>query len=229
MKRNSEDIVNELKAISAVIAQINKQNVFDTPPEFFNEFPQKMIGFLKNNEVLITDISAHEEIEQLSPLLASLKEKPAFSVPEDYFGTISKGITEQIKATSVKTPVININTGKRKIWVRYAIAALITGIVATGSLLVFNEQQNKDISALESNGDSAAMSSILPEIPDQDLTYYLSSDPGNFEWAADDSDVEYGNIGLFAMDDGAIKNMFKEISYDVLKDYEEELSGTNPL
>lgn len=228
MKRNSEDITNELKAISPIIAEINNENVFQVPSGFFNEFPGKMIIRLKTDEILSADLSANEEIKQLSPLLASLKEKSSFSVPVEYFGTFSNEITGQIHEISTETPVINIKAGSGR-WVRYAIAALIAGVVAAGSLLIFKEQQNNGFSGLRSNGGQAETSSVLTHIPDQDLTDYLSSEPTNFEWTSDDSLEGPVNIRFFALDDGAIKSILKEVTYDALQDYETELNGIIPL
>ena len=70
--------------------------------------------------------TSEEEIEALSPLLSSLKNKNPYSVPTGYFEKIETGIEKK------ETKVISIT---RRRWYRLAVAAVVVGIVAIGGLL----------------------------------------------------------------------------------------------
>ena len=70
--------------------------------------------------------TSEEEIESLSPLLNSLKNKNPYSVPAGYFEMLETG------ADKKETKVISIT---RRKWYRLAVAAVVIGVVAIGGLL----------------------------------------------------------------------------------------------
>lgn len=226
MKRNSA-IENELTDLSPVVSGISNANIFRTPPGFFEELPAKVMSRLKAEEI---EAAAGEEIGQISPLLASLRDRPTLAVPVDYFNNLPQSITAQLHDNAAEVPVIHLNRKNRGLWTRYAAAALVTGLIATGSLFLFNKQQGKEMdSGMSDKGDMAFISAGLPAIPDLDLANYLSSVSESSEWVSENSDSEFDDTGFFAMDDAAIKSMLKDIGYDVLQNYEEELTGNPSL
>lgn len=224
MKRNP-DIEKELKTISPAVAAIGNENVFQTPPGYFEDLPGKILSLVSADHVQ-EGLSATEEINQLSPLIAALKNKQTQTVPPDYFSTLPNIITAKLDPTKTEAPVISINTGRKKKWLGYAAAALLTGIIGTGALLLLN---NDHSSRIAMNKDTQSIPALLPDVPDVDLAAYLSAAPETSEWILDNADTETGDIAFLKMDDTHLRNMLKDISEEVLRSYEEELPGNISL
>jgi hypothetical protein len=171
----SNEILNELRTISPLLAQMEKVNVFSVPEGYFIDLDEKIATavFLqidkKNNfqkvpegyfDSLSTKIlsrikeeeeSADNEIKSLSPALHYLKEEEVFTVPEGYFDDLSDRILNKIKGQNAK--VVAFDSVKK--WWKYAAAAVVAGIITIASLLVFRTQDSN-------SGNNIASSSDLP-------------------------------------------------------------------
>lgn len=225
MKRNP-DTEKELKAISPAVAAISNENVFQAPPGYFEDLPDKILSLVKT-AIIQDGLSAREEIEQLSPLIAALKNKQAQTVPPDYFSTLSHIITAKLGPTKKEVPVIRMDTGRKKKWLRYAAAALITGIIGTGALFLLNNDHSSQIAM---NKDIPSISALLPAVPDAELAAYLiTAAPETSEWVLDNDDAGAEDIALLKMDDAYLRNELKDISDEVLRSYEEDLPGNTSL
>lgn len=220
MKRNP-DIEKELKTISPAVAAISNENIFQAPPGYFEDLPGRILSLVKADKRQ-DDLSAREEIEQLSPLIAALKNKQAQTVPPDYFSTLPHIITAKLSQTKKEAPVIRMDTGRKKNWLSYAAAALIAGIIGTGALFLLN---NDHSSRIAMNKDIPSISALLPDVPDVELAGYLTATPETSEWILDNDDTETEDIAFFKMDDTHLRNELRDISDEVLRNYEEDLPG----
>lgn len=220
MKRNP-DIEKELKTISPVVAIISNENVFQTPPGYFENLPGRILSLVKADKMQ-DNLSAREEIEQLSPLMASLKNKQVQTLPPDYFSTLPHVITAKLNPTKKEAPVIRIDAGRKKKWLSYAAAALVTGIIGTGALLLLNNDHSNPIAM---NGDTQSISALLPDVPDVELAAYLTATPETSEWILDNTDTETEDIAFFKIDDARLSNELKDIPDEVLRSYEKDLPG----
>ncbi len=129
---NSEEILNELKGISPLLAGLEKINVFQVPDGYFNNLSEHLFDFALLNtkgeldlnrtnvqqvpdgyfDTLSTNILAkiktlysettNEEPGNLSPMLDSLKDKNVFTIPEGYFGTLSTEIFAKIEKLNLE-------------------------------------------------------------------------------------------------------------------------------
>jgi hypothetical protein len=129
----SPEILNELKAISPLLASLEKINVFRIPEGYFNELHLRIADYacLNSSEVentskkslqqvppgyfdtlsdsILAKIKAaypespEEELQRLSPVLYSLKDKNVFSVPDGYFGSFAKDVVERLKQQPTDT------------------------------------------------------------------------------------------------------------------------------
>lgn len=86
MKRN-QDILNELREISPVLAEISPVNVFTVPEGYFNQ--------------LTADILLNTEPVFENGNLFSVDKTTAFSVPEGYFDGLAGSIMNRIKTEEV--------------------------------------------------------------------------------------------------------------------------------
>ncbi|MBK7884520.1 MAG: hypothetical protein IPJ81_12595 [Chitinophagaceae bacterium] len=155
---NKNDILNELKTISPLLAGIEKINVFSIPEEYFKKLDTYIIEIAKENNFLqhinkqpvneiplgyFTNLSenilnkiknqqtqnALEEIKTLSPTLYQLQPINVFKLPGTYFTNLSNEILQKINVQP-DTKVVTFR--KYNGFLKYAIAAIFAGAMALG-------------------------------------------------------------------------------------------------
>jgi len=163
--RETSNAKEELELLSPLLGQIGKKNPFTSPDGYFNDFSDNIVAGVKAIEFV------NEELENLSPTMFDLKNKRVYEVPDGYFDSIAATILEKAKKQQ-PAKVVSIGFG-RKI-MRYAAAAVITGIVA--------------VSVYFYSGNSKVVTVDLPgavaKIPDQEIENFLN-----------DNTVALANIG----------------------------------
>ena len=123
-----ENILNELREISPVIARINKVNVFTVPAGYFDSICETVSACLREEgqivsvfqdasalpsgyfEKLVGSIlnrikaqqTAADEIKAVSPLLHAVRNKNVFKVPQGYFEQLNQAIVDRINNLSAK-------------------------------------------------------------------------------------------------------------------------------
>jgi hypothetical protein len=105
-----------------------KTNPYHLPENYFAQFEAELL-----DKVFRPELTAATEIEELSPLLAGLKQEQAFEVPKGYFKTeitahkiaIQPKVAEHPSTKSIK-------------WARWAAAAAILFIFSLGAFQMFN-------------------------------------------------------------------------------------------
>ncbi|GAB2837128.1 hypothetical protein [Ferruginibacter profundus] len=133
---NSKDIWNELKALSPVIAGIEKVNVFTVPAGYFESLGATVLISIKEeegdilgsikapasmqvpegyfeslagnilNKIKVND-SAATELNELSPLLAGIENKNVFTVPQGYFESLAGNVLHTINAADDAVAELN--------------------------------------------------------------------------------------------------------------------------
>ncbi len=172
MKKSTE-ILDELRSISPILTEMEKVNVFHVPEGYFIDLQEKIATrvFLKQDEKnnfqkvpegyfdsLSTKIlsrineeeSAESEIRSISPALHYLKEEQTFTVPEGYFDDLSDRILNKINGKNAK--VVSFDSAKK--WLKYAAAAIITGIITITSLQILktaNSNSGKNMATTSEN------------------------------------------------------------------------------
>ena len=160
----STEISEELSGISALLAGMEKRNVFSIPEGYFDELTVNTIknislqkdlsklhrqaipnGYFENlsNEILTKikdiEIESADELRALSPMLYSVQNENVFKVPQGYFKNLPENIVEKITAPT-QAKIVEFKK-KISVW-RYAAAAVLAGVIATSSLMIFNPSQS---------------------------------------------------------------------------------------
>src|SRR6185503_730292 len=86
--KNSPEILNELMAISPLLAGLERVNVFSVPEGYFNE-----LHFRITNYTILNNTSPVENIN----------ERNIQKVPEGYFDTLSDSILAKVKAIYIES------------------------------------------------------------------------------------------------------------------------------
>ncbi len=157
----SDNILNELKDLSLVVANVARVNVFTVDDEYFNTISAELKaritadnfyahqnaftvpeGYFKNlSDSILNKIkedgeeTAAEEIQHISPVIAAIGNSNVFTVPDKYFEQDLSRMAAKYNATPVKI-------SKVRTLFRYAAAAVITGLLG---LTLFNIVNKKEV------------------------------------------------------------------------------------
>jgi hypothetical protein len=188
--KSSNEILTELLEITPFLGRAGiLKTPYVIPMGYFEDFADILMyrirfeadGFSETNSM-----SAPEEIAEISPLLAGLKNKNPYRVPAGYFESLDSKvqITESVAPKLVTMPRANIT---RKISipmriVRYAAAACIVGMIG---ITTFNLTHHQVVDPI--NG--------LTTISDQDMANFLDVD--DVHWTPDNpSAMETSTVNL---------------------------------
>ncbi len=236
---NKSEILNELRTISPLLASINKTNVFETPNGYFELLDKRITDNVLLNEIKtyriqevpegyfelltskiiskIKNVDSREEIQNISPVLFSLRDKDTFRVPAGYFENLNSSVFNKIDSGRAK--VVSIY-GKK--WWKYAAAAAVAFLVIIGSLQFFNNK-----GATDDNTKIASVSANLPDYIKLSFQYKTPEQLENGIASLNDTDIvayleQHGNV----LDDEQINN---SIDVDELPDAEDYLLNDNTL
>lgn len=241
MEKNNQ-ILNELKAISPILAEIPRVNIQTVPPGYFDNLEEKICiysllnqedkehsfkqnetgipgGYFENlSDSILSKIKEVEEkeAEEDYPVLNSLKNINVFHVPAGYFESLSVTILSNIQPKE-KGKVISI-TGRT--WWKYIAAALFAGIMLVSALYLFNisdKNASPYMVAVKQYQTSSQIEEGIASLNDDDIISYLETH-GNMA----DNDVLLKNIntnGLpaevdYLIDDNALNNYLHKINID---------------
>lgn len=110
------------------------------------------------------DTNIHDELKDISPLLAGLPKSDPRSVPDGYFD----GFAERMLAEARQAPVVKMDPVRRH-W-RFAAAAVTVG-VAIFSWFVFTNRGNNDVAALQS------VQQQISKVPDAEIAAFVDGTP----------------------------------------------------
>jgi len=197
---NKISIEQELREISPLLAQIGSKNVFSVPPVFFDDLSSAIIDKIKTGQeetfyfsrenlyevpqnyfaalpdlILqkalageVVEDEVFEEMEVISPLLNSISKKPVFTVPEGFFEKVTLPETNVKPAGAVVVPFT------RKKFFAYAVAAVVTAILAIGLFLITGRDFNND-----QNITSSTRAEIEKLSEDEIVTYLKLNSPAD--------------------------------------------------
>jgi hypothetical protein len=162
---------------------------YAVPDGYFEDFADILmyrIQFEAEGFGEIKSVSSPEEIAEISPLLAGLKNKNPYRVPVGYFESLNNNvqISENVPP---KLTVVPQSNKKKKISipmriVRYAAAACIVGMIG---ITTFNLTHHQILDPI--NG--------LTTVSDQDMANYLDID--DVHWTPDNSsDLQTSTVDL---------------------------------
>jgi len=180
------------------LSELPKANPYKVPVGYFDGFAESMLNVVRNHPDYL---NSQEELESISPLLTSLKKEPVFSVPKDYFENFTVAVNH-------KQPAKVVGMFSRKL-MRYAAAAIITGVIITAGLLIKNGRKtgvDKIMAKVEKD---------VKKINDVDQLDNLADfmDAGlNEKEVASTSPVKTNDV----------ENLLRDVSIDELKEFNEE-------
>jgi hypothetical protein len=167
----SKEILTELQEIAPNLGWRTISRIHYTVPNgFFAGFAENLMkrihmeaGVISEFETgqQIAEVSPLLEITEISPLLAGLKKKNTYQVPEGYFESLNATIpvpeAKPIVSKTKQAPVFSLK------FFKYAVAACIIMLLGTA---VFNLTYHRNTDPIKD----------LTTVSDQDMANYLDSD-----------------------------------------------------
>lgn len=199
MEKNN-DILNELREISPVVADISRVNIQTVPTGYFDNLEERICinslvhqnetreyfnqekpgvpaGYFEDlSDSILSKIKRVDtsELEESFPLLESLKNKNVFKVPEGYFDQLSEQV---IAKTGAKEGAKVISIGANKWW-KYAAAAMIAGLMLISFFYIYNSGGNgvtHYLTATQQYQSSSQIADGIASLKDEDIVKYLET------------------------------------------------------
>lgn len=126
--------LNEIEAeLSGISPILGKSRItvlpYTVPAGYFDHFAENLLQ--KIQMAGLED--PNSELSAISPLLASLDRKTPYQIPADYFNEFS---TDTAAFRHTESKLVHIRSGRRIL--KYALAAMVTGLIATAAFFTLN-------------------------------------------------------------------------------------------
>jgi hypothetical protein len=201
----TDDVAEETELISPLLGSLEKTTPFSTPPGYFDELADNLAGGMKALSIV------NDELENLSALMAGGKNKNAYTVPAGYFDGLAASILARAKQQSKPAKLVSFSL--RNPWLKYAAAALLTGVLVTIGFFTFNPR----------HANSPDPLAALSKVSDQEMVNYLE-----YQYIPS---VDSTNTNTAALDwsDNDIKDIFQDIPDAELQHYSNEINASKDV
>ncbi|MGE5521113.1 MAG: hypothetical protein ACM3VS_14400 [Candidatus Dadabacteria bacterium] len=249
---DQDNILNELKGLNSELPSGNNLNPYSVPEGYFEGLANQILAKVSVN------LSAREEISMLSPLLSGLTRTMPYSVPENYFSENIgglEGLTNEVESAPLtfisKQPPYEVPSGYfdsladdvlarvkpqakvipmyRRGWMKVAVAAAITGIIAFAG---FNYFDGKQDNTLASNTDTIQSRSSVAKVSPtviKDLKTVSTNELDEFIKKVDAVDATAKNTAANhnKSKNDNLRTMLKDVSNDELENFLNQVPTAN--
>jgi len=198
----AKNAVEELGYLSPLLSNISRQMPNDIPAGYFEGFAEKTMQLVRESNDYQT---ANEELETLSPLLSGLKKTMPYSVPQGYFESLAE------KTNKPAAKVVSISQRK---WLRYAAAAVVTGVIVLAGFIYFNSRNSVD----PVEQPYAWVKKSIKKVDKADIDAFVT--------LADEDLTNLARVATSPVKPDEIKELMKDVSDKELQDFLDETAVT---
>jgi hypothetical protein len=244
---NRIDILNELQALSPAIAALEKVNVFTVPDGYFeylsadvltgihaeygldstaanNSSAEVPVGYFESLAgSVLAKIKAQDnedavtEIRALSPMLYSIQNENVFTVPKGYFENLSVDILDRV----IARPKVVTMQRRSSVFVKYAVAAAFTGVMALGIFKFTGADKPAALPAYVTAGLKVQdVDQELAKISDDDIVKYLEASGTDVKTAMVANSIDENELPAqedYLLDEKALDKYLNSINVNDLK------------
>lgn len=240
---NRTDILNELRSLSPVLAEMEKQNVFSVPAGYFEHLSADiLVGISAGNDTnkpvaadvpagyfdnlassILAKIQAQqssdaaEEIQALSPMLHSVQHQQVFEVPQGYFDHISAAVLASVQA---RPKVVSMQRRSSNFF-KYAVAAAFTGMMALSVFKFTGTQKQVALPDYVTAGLKVQdVDQELAKVSDDDIVKYLEDNGTDVKTAIVAGSMDNNELPAqedYLLDDKTLDKYLNSINIDDLK------------
>lgn len=213
----SETAADEMKVLSPLLYKLQPKNVYQVPPGYFENVHHEIIDNLAN-------IDAKQELQVLSPLLFTLQSKNIFKIPAGYFDNFPNTILNTMQPQPAKV----VAMPRRVPFLKYAVAAMLTGALALGVYKYANQTTTSTPNpvALEAFVESGRsmndkqFNEALQNLSEADIAKYLEKNSDIADVAVLRNNLDENVLPSqddYLLDETTLDNYLKEIDKPALK------------
>lgn len=116
----------EQENLTSILAAIGNNNIYSIPQGYFDHLSDNI-----NAKILNQSANTFSETHNISELVAGIGNRNIYTVPQDYFETLKVALnnTKTAKVVSIKSRFATF---------KYAVAAVVTGIIGLSVFFVLN-------------------------------------------------------------------------------------------
>ncbi|MEP7106595.1 MAG: hypothetical protein ABI760_01410 [Ferruginibacter sp.] len=213
--KSVETSTDETRNLSPLLHGIQKKNVFEVPAGYFEGLDSIIID-------KITKATSKEELKGISPLLFIIQNKAVFEVPDGYFSHLPDNILKKV----YPRPARVTNMWNRSSFIKYAVAAMLTGVTVLGLYRYFDKpgstktNENNTVAALDTsiekgkNMDDKQFNEALGNLTNADIARYLETNGDITDVAVLRNNLDESNLPSqedYLLDETTLDNFLKEI------------------
>lgn len=190
---------------NSLLTVAGKQMPQDVPDGYFDTLSDNILSKLKAQQSFQT---AAEELNELSPVLAGLSKANLYEVPIGYFENLAERITEKTTETKV------VSMFSRKVWIRYAAAAVLFAMIAFGiNFFIQQPSTTGPVAGIPEIKTEEQINKELAKISEEEIINYLKMTSDSKDVAAIASVVDQSQLPTEAdyMDDAFMESFMKEL------------------
>ena len=168
IKMQSEDNRDGPNDLSSLLGTVQGLNVFGVPQGYFDNLAT---AILNKTDAILSPLT---ELRTLSPMLYSVHQENTYTAPVGYFNELTTNILGKLKPGKVVMMSI------RPAWIRYAVAAVFTGILALSTVRLIHSGNTGTIKP-----DAALnIDKELDKVADEDIIKFLENNSENIDMAS---------------------------------------------
>jgi hypothetical protein len=217
--KNEKTAKEETESLSPLLSSLQHHQVFEVPKGYFEQLTNDVNKSIGDN--------SSNELKELSPVLQSLQKVNVFEVPTGYFENLSTSILKKAKAPSARI----INFKARNYFLKYAAAAIITGVIAMGALRYLQPSQsaNTIVTPLAMLDESIEKGKTmndqqfeesLKKLTSVDIAKYLENNGDITDVATLRNNIDEYNLPNeddYILNEKTLENFIKEINNNSIK------------
>jgi len=231
LMKEDQDHRDETKAISPLLADRPKTMPFRVPDTYFETLPEKMLDRVRTQEAVREprEETAREEIERISPLLASAFGLNPFKAASQNVAAVPPPPANE--PAKEGKPVVRLQGDRKTRWVSYAAAAAAMGIIAFSALRTA-EDSPVSLTSNTAKAETASPDKVKTSPLEEDaFSAYLNEQIEPLLLTAEATDTMMMKDALLILDPGieAEENLFDDIPSKELYAFIEQVPDLSDL
>lgn len=158
------DGLSELIMERVLVDLPGKSQVYTVPHHYFNRLPNNILRAIRHAEV-------SDELREVAPFLQTLSKKDPYHTPA--MPEVNIRAIIEVKKESESGKVIAMPTKRKALWIRYAAAAVMVGVLVTASFIYNSNQTLTSFDPV--TYAQIDVSNEISKLSEDELTNYLSS------------------------------------------------------
>lgn len=242
---STNDILNELRELSPLLAGMEKINLFTVPEGYFERLAADIIAvmdvekepaFKTNGPIQTADVpegyfkgladtilarikneNASDELRALSSMLYSIQNENVFETPQGYFENLSDEVMAKVKPEQAKVVIMKRRTSTI---FKYAVAAAFTGVMALGVFKFTAPASKTELPEYVTAGLKIEnIDQELAKISDEEIVKYLEASGSDVNAAIVANSVDDNQLPSeedYLMDEKALEKYLNSINLNDL-------------